>query len=43
MRLPLREISSPANGVGCGAEAVELGLEEPVRMVERLCARDRID
>ena len=28
-----------ADGVGCGAEAVELDLEEPVRMVERLSLR----
>ena len=31
------------NGVGGGAEAVELGLEEPVGMVERLRAEDMID
>ena len=31
------------DGVGRGAEAVELGLEEPVGMVERLRPPDRID
>ena len=31
------------NSVGGGAEAVELGLEQLVGMIERLCPRDRID
>jgi len=30
-------------GIGGGAEAVELGLEEPVWMVEGFRASDRID
>ena len=31
------------DGVGCGAEAIELGFEEPVRMVEGLWAPGWID
>jgi stage V sporulation protein SpoVS len=31
------------DGVGCGAEAVELGLEEPVGVVEGFRAPERID
>jgi hypothetical protein len=31
------------NSVGHSVEAIELGFEHPIRMVERLCPQDRID
>ena len=38
---PLREISRPH--MVSAPESVELGLEDPIGMVERLCSPDRVD
>jgi hypothetical protein len=41
--LPLRRDQPAANAVGRGPESVELGLEQPIGMIERFGPLDRVD